>query len=66
MKPIVTCRPLRGILEQKQRLFALEYNLVADGRDMGTIVFPDAEWKFFLTCDLEARTERRYLQLLGQ
>jgi CMP/dCMP kinase len=64
MKPIVTCRPLRKVLEQMQRQFADVHPLVADGRDMGTVVFPDAQWKFFLTCDLAIRTERRYRQLM--
>lgn len=64
MTPIVTCRPLRTILEKKQRAFLDHHNLVADGRDMGTVVFPDAHRKFFLTCDIDTRTERRYRQLL--
>jgi cytidylate kinase len=37
--------------------------LVADGRDMGTVVFPDAKLKIFLTASAEARAERRYLEL---
>jgi cytidylate kinase len=65
MKAIVTCRPLRQVLEQMQRSFALDTDLVADGRDMGTVVFPDAQWKFFLICDLDTRVARRYDQLLA-
>ena len=40
--------------------------LVADGRDMGTVVFPDARVKFFLTASTEARAQRRYKQLLDK
>jgi cytidylate kinase len=47
-------------LQRAQRLFP---GLVADGRDMGTVVFPDAALKVFLDASLEARAERRYIQL---
>jgi cytidylate kinase len=40
--------------------------LVADGRDMGTVVFPDAPLKIFLTATAEARAERRYRQLMDK
>ena len=40
--------------------------LVADGRDMGTVVFPDAPLKFFLTASAEERAERRYKQLIAK
>jgi len=39
---------------------------VADGRDMGSVVFPDAVVKIFLTADAETRAERRYKQLIGK
>lgn len=54
---------LRGALLERQRVFAQEPGLVADGRDMGTVVFPDAEHKFFLTASAEERARRRVLQL---
>jgi CMP/dCMP kinase len=40
--------------------------LVADGRDMGTVIFPNAQLKVFLTASVEARAERRYKQLIGK
>lgn len=54
---------VREALLQRQRDFASAGNLVADGRDMGTTVFPDADVKFFLTASPQARAERRYRQL---
>ena len=44
-------------------IFASLPGLVADGRDMGTVVFPDATHKFFLTASAQVRAERRYQQL---
>lgn len=55
--------PVREALLQRQRDFRQAPGLVADGRDMGTTVFPDAALKVFLTASPEARAERRYLQL---
>jgi cytidylate kinase len=46
-----------------QRGFANDYGLIADGRDMGTVVFPDAATKIFLIADVEVRAERRFLEL---
>lgn len=54
---------VRMALLQKQRDFKRLPGLVADGRDMGTVVFPDAEYKVFLTASAEKRAERRYKQL---
>ena len=54
---------VREALLQRQRDFAQAPGLVADGRDMGTVVFPDAPLKFFLTASAEERAERRYKQL---
>ena len=51
-----------GLLE-RQRGYRQAPGLVADGRDMGTVVFPDASLKVFLTASVEARAERRYKQL---
>jgi CMP/dCMP kinase len=50
-------------LLDRQRAFATPPGLVADGRDMGTIVFPQAELKIFLTASPEERAQRRYKQL---
>jgi cytidylate kinase len=54
---------VRTALLHRQRAFRQPPGLVADGRDMGTVVFPDAEVKIFLTASAEARAERRYKQL---
>ena len=58
--------PLAGVraaLLERQRDFARESGLVADGRDMGTVVFPQAKFKVFLSASAQARAERRYKQL---
>ena len=54
---------VRAALLQWQRNYAREPGLVADGRDMGTVVFPDAGVKIFLTASPEERAKRRYNQL---
>ena len=55
--------PVRDAILTLQREFRKAPGLVADGRDMGTIVFPDAPVKIFLDASAEARAERRYNQL---
>jgi cytidylate kinase len=57
---------VRQALLQRQRAFRREPGLVADGRDMGTVVFPDATLKVFLTASPEVRAERRYKQLIDK
>ncbi len=54
---------VRAALVERQRGFRRPPGLVADGRDMGSLLFPDARLKVFLTASLEARAERRYKQL---
>ena len=54
---------VRSALLQRQRDFRVAPGLIADGRDMGTVVFPDAPLKIFLTASAEERARRRYLQL---
>jgi cytidylate kinase len=54
---------VRQALLARQRAFRVEPGLVADGRDMGTVVFPDADVKIFLTASAEERADRRYKQL---
>jgi cytidylate kinase len=54
---------VRAALLERQRAFRAPPGLVADGRDMGTVVFPDAVLKVFLTASAEARAERRHKQL---
>ncbi|HLS50591.1 MAG TPA: (d)CMP kinase [Burkholderiaceae bacterium] len=60
---VATYAAVRQALLQRQRAFRNETGLVADGRDMGTVVFPDAELKVFLVADVEARAKRRCKQL---
>ncbi|MBI1888044.1 MAG: bifunctional 3-phosphoshikimate 1-carboxyvinyltransferase/cytidylate kinase [Nitrosomonadales bacterium] len=55
---------VRAALLARQRAFRRAPGLVADGRDMGSVVFPDAVLKIFLTASAEARAERRYKQLM--
>lgn len=57
---------VRAALLERQRAFAIGPGLIADGRDMGTTVFPNAQVKLFLTASPEARAERRYKQLCGK
>jgi len=54
---------VRDALLQRQQAFQEMPGLIADGRDMGTVVFPDAPLKIFLTASAEERARRRYLQL---
>ena len=55
---------LRLALLERQRAFRLPPGLVSDGRDMGSVVFPDATLKVFLTASAEERAKRRYKQLI--
>ncbi len=55
---------VRAVLLQKQKDFQRLPGLVADGRDMGSVVFPDAEFKVYLTASAEERALRRYKQLI--
>ncbi len=57
-------RRVRDALLKRQRAFAIAPGLIADGRDMGTVVFPDAPLKVFMTADAEERAQRRVKQLL--
>jgi cytidylate kinase len=54
---------VREALLRRQRAFRSESGLIADGRDMGTIVFPKAELKIYLTASAQERAKRRYLEL---
>jgi len=55
---------VRDALLFRQRAFRRGPGLVADGRDMGSVVFPDAQTKVFLTASVEVRAQRRYKQLI--
>jgi cytidylate kinase len=63
---VAALQPVRDALLQRQRDFRQPPGLVADGRDMGTVVFPDAEIKIFLTASPYERAQRRYNQLKEQ
>lgn len=63
---VAALAPVRAALLARQRGFRRPPGLVADGRDMGTVVFPDATWKVFLTASPEVRARRRYNQLRDQ
>jgi cytidylate kinase len=58
-----TIPAVRRALVSRQRAFRKPPGLVADGRDMGTVIFPDAGLKIFLTASAQVRAERRYKQL---
>lgn len=60
---VAVMEPVRAALMQRQKDFAVSPGLVADGRDMGTAVFPKAQLKIFLTASAEERGRRRLLQL---
>jgi len=60
---IATKKSVRSYLLGLQREFSQNSNIVAEGRDMGTLVFADADVKFFIDASVEVRTNRRYLQL---
>jgi cytidylate kinase len=57
---------VRAALLARQRAFRAPPGLVADGRDMGSVVFPDAALKVFLTASAELRAGRRHKQLMDQ
>src|SRR5699024_5037378 len=58
--------PIRAALLERQRAFRTMPGLIADGRDMGTVVFPDAPLKFFVTASAMERARRRHAQLQAQ
>ena len=60
---VAVIQAVRDALLDRQRAFAESTGLVADGRDMGTVVFPGAELKVFLTASVEERAARRFRQL---
>lgn len=60
---IAVMQPIRAALLDEQRSFRQPPGLIADGRDMGTVVFPDAQLKVFLTASVEERANRRAKQL---
>ncbi|MCL2658126.1 MAG: (d)CMP kinase [Betaproteobacteria bacterium] len=61
---LAVLKEVRAALLARQRAFRMPPGLVADGRDMGAVVFPDAPLKIFLTASVESRAQRRYKQLI--
>ena len=57
---------VRTAMVEQQRQMSSHNNLIMDGRDIGTVVFPNAVLKIFLTADLEVRVNRRYLDLISK
>ncbi len=57
---------VRAHMVQKQRLIAKDKNVITVGRDIGTVVFPNAELKIYLTATPEIRAERRYKEIVGK
>ena len=60
---VASLTSVRKALQERQRAFSERPGLVADGRDMGTVIFPEAPVKVFLTASAQERAERRYKQL---
>jgi CMP/dCMP kinase len=63
---ISAVREVREAMADMQRKVASGGGLVAEGRDMGTIIFPDADYKLFITASIPERANRRYLERLGR
>ena len=64
VSPIATLSKVRRKLVEQQQLMGKDKGIVMDGRDIGTVVFPDAELKLFMTASAETRAKRRYKELL--
>lgn len=61
---LIACqKEVRDFLMETQRSIASNGGVIMDGRDIGTVVLPDADYKFFLTASIEERTKRRFLEL---
>ncbi len=63
VSPVATVSEVRRFLVEKQREMGKNKAVVMDGRDIGSVVFPDAELKFFITADPKVRAERRLLEM---
>ena len=66
MSPIATVSEVRKKLVEQQQKMGDVGGVVMDGRDIGTVVFPEAELKIFMTASAEVRAQRRYEELLGR
>ena len=63
LSPVSTLKVVRDFLVKKQQEIGQNKGVVMDGRDIGTVVFPDAELKIFMTASPEVRAKRRYEEL---
>ncbi len=66
VSPIATVSEVRAKLVEQQQKLGTEKGIVMDGRDIGTVVFPQAELKIFMTASAEARAQRRYDELIAR
>lgn len=66
VSPYSAVPEIRAAMTLLQRKIAQECNCILDGRDIGTVVFPDAKFKFFLVTDIEVRAKRRYEECLAK
>jgi cytidylate kinase len=64
VSPVATLSQVRRKLVEQQQLMGKGKGIVMDGRDIGTVVFPDAELKIFMTASVETRAKRRFKELL--
>ena len=66
VSPVSAISAVRRAMVAQQQAMGKRRDIVADGRDIGTVVFPDAELKIFLTADADVRTSRRHLELAAK
>ena len=66
VSPVAVIKEVRDLLVQQQQQMGKEGGIVMDGRDIGTVVFPDAQLKIFMTASAEKRTHRRLEELLAR
>ena len=66
MKPIVVSPSVRSWLGEEQKRIGSSWGIVVDGRDMGTVVFPQAELKLFLVGEVDIRAQRRYDEMIAR
>ncbi len=66
VSPVATIRDVRTAMVKQQQAMGKDKGIVMDGRDIGTVVFPDAELKIFMTARPEVRAQRRYDELIGK
>lgn len=64
VSPVAALSKVRRKLVELQQSYGDDGSVVMDGRDIGTVVFPNADYKFFITADLKTRTQRRYEELI--